>query len=113
MGSNQIGAIVCILFCVIFLIIALLFALIKEKGAMLISGFNTLSKEKRNEYDSKRMSKDMRNSLLLWSAIFFIGGALSYFFSFYFGIAAFILWLILFFTEVKSDPEKAFGKYKL
>jgi len=98
---------------VIFLIIAVIFALMKEKGAMLISGFNTLSKEKRNKYDIKRMSKDMRNLLLLWSAIFFIGSTLSHFINFYFSIAAFILWLILFFREVKSDPEKAFGKYKL
>ena len=80
---------------------------------MLISGFNTLSKEKRDEYDRKRISKDMRNSLFLWSAIFFIGCVLSYFVSFYFAIAAFVLWLVLFFREVKSDPNKAFGKYKL
>ena len=111
MSNNQIGAMILIIFCVIFAVLAVIFTLLKEKGAMLISGFNTLSKEKRDEYDKKRMSADMRNSLLLWVIIMLVGSALSYFISFYFAVAAFILWLILFLREVELDPDKS--KYKL
>lgn len=41
--------------------LAIIFALLNEKGSMLISGFNTLSKEKREKYDKKKMSIDMRS----------------------------------------------------
>lgn len=113
MTGNQIWAVVCLGSSVIFIIMAIAFALLKEKGAMLISGFNTLSKEKREQYDKRKMSADMRNSLLLWSTILFIGGVLSYLISFYFAIGALVVWIVLFFKEVKLDTEKAFNKYRL
>ncbi len=34
--------------CILFLLLALLFAALGEKGAMLVSGFNTMSKSKQN-----------------------------------------------------------------
>ena len=42
MTGNQIWAITCVSMCAFFAISAILFALLKEKGAMLISGFNTI-----------------------------------------------------------------------
>lgn len=109
----NIGTITCIVMAVMFLIFSIIFALLKEKGAILISGFNSLSKEKREKYDKLKMSKDMRNLNLAWSTLFIIGGILSHFASPYIAIIFFIIWLILFFREVHFDTEKAFGKYKL
>lgn len=109
----NIGTITCIMMAGIFLILAIIFALLKEKGVMLISGFNTLPKEEREKYDKLEMSKDMRNLLFIWCIIFVIGGVLSYFVSEYITIISFVVWLVFFFREVHFDTEKAFRKYKL
>ena len=103
---------ICLVLAVVFVICSIIFALLKEKGAILISGFNTLSKEEREKYDKKKMSIDMRNSFFIWSIILSMGVILSYFVSDYFGIVALIIWLILFLKEVHLTAEKAFGKYK-
>jgi predicted PurR-regulated permease PerM len=96
-----------------FLIIGVIFALLKEKGAILMAGFNSFSKEKRDTYDKKLISEDARNMFFIWTAVTLVGGLLAYFVSFYLGIIACILWLILVFKEVKFDIDKAFEKYRL
>lgn len=112
MSGNHIWAILCFVVGASFLIFAFVFALLKEKGAILLSGFNWMEKEKRKNYNQGKMSKDARNSFLIWTAILFVGGAASYFVSYWFAVIAFAAWLILFFREVKLDPDKAFEKYK-
>ncbi len=104
----------CIAVSVIFWIMAAVFAVLKGKAAILISGFNTMPKEQREQYDRERMSRDMRNTLALWAVVSGAGGVLAYLFSSV-GIAVFsmITVLILFFREVHLDEEKAFGKYKV
>lgn len=109
----NIGFTVCLVMGGLFLIFAITFALLKENGAMLISGFNTLPKQEREKYNQLKMSKDLRRSFLIWSAVFAIGAILSYFISSYIALASFIVWLILFFKDVHIDTEKAFGKYRL
>lgn len=106
------GVIACLVLAVFFLILSICFAFLKEKGAVLISGFNSFSKEEREKYDKKKMSMDMRNSLFLWAIILFIGAIFSYFVSNYCAIIAFIIWLIVFFKDVHISPTKAFEKYK-
>ena len=108
----NIGTMTCIIMAGFFLIFAIIFALLKEKGAMLISGFNTLPKEQREKYDKLSMSKDMRNLCFVWCILFVVGGVLSYIVSKYVTIIAFVIWLFFFIREVHFDPEKAFGKYK-
>lgn len=108
----NIGAVMCSLLGGLFLLMGLLFAALKEKAAMLISGFNTLPREKRALYDTARMSRDQRSSFLLWAAVLAAGAALSLLVSQYCAIAAFAVWLILFFREVHFDVEKAFEKYR-
>ncbi len=108
----RIWTITCLISAVIFAILGVIFALLKEKGAMLISGFNTLPKEEREKYDKKKMSIDTRNSLFLWFGILFLGATLSYFSSDVFAMIAIAIWIILFFKDVHIDSEKAFGKYK-
>ena len=95
-----------------FIIMAVIFALLKEKGAILMAGFNDFSKEKRSGYDQKRIVSDTRNKCLLWSAVLLVGGALSFFVRFYFGIAALVVFLILVCKDIKFDADKAFEKYK-
>lgn len=107
----NIGFIVCSVLCLFFLLLAVVFSLLKEKGAVLISGFNTMPKEKRELYDKKRMSEDQRNSLVIWAAIFAAGAGLSYYLTQYAAIPSFAAWLILFFKDVHLDAEKAFEKY--
>jgi hypothetical protein len=99
---------------IIFGVTALLFAVLREKGAMLIAGFNTMPKEKRELYDKKRMSRDQRNAFALWAVILEAGGILSDLtMSQNAAILAIIIWLVLFFREVHVDEEKAFGKYRM
>ena len=45
---------------VVFCIIALIFWKLGEKGAILVSGFNSLPKDKQEQYDKKRISEDQR-----------------------------------------------------
>ena len=103
----------CLVLGIIFLIVAIIFAVLKEKSTILISGFNYFSKEKQKNYDRSRMSKDMRNSFLLWATILFLGTILSYFLNKYFAILSIIIWIILFIKDVHIDPDKAFNKYKI
>lgn len=109
----NIGAISCIVMGILFGILAVVFTILKEKGANLISGFNTMSKEERDHYDKAKMSADQRNSLVIWTVIFFAGAVVSYLINSYLAMIAFFIWLILFMKEVHLDAEKAFGKYKI
>lgn len=108
----NIGMITCGIFCLFFLILALIFTLLKEKAAMLVSGFNTLSKEIREQYDMYQISQDYRNLFLIYAIIFGIGVVLSYMISEDMAILVFIIWLIVFFKDVHLDASKAFEKYK-
>lgn len=106
------GFTVCSGACLLFLLLALIFTVFKGKAAILISGFNTMPKEKRELYDKDKMSKDHRNSFLIWAAIQGAGAALSYCVSRHIAIAAFVIWLIVFIKDVHLDEDKAFSKYK-
>lgn len=97
-------------------IMAALFAVLKGKAAILIGGFNVMPKAQREQYDREWMSRDMRNSFVLWAVILDVGGGLAYLFSTHsiaIAIVSIIIWLIAFFRDVHLDEEKAFGKYKL
>ena len=106
------GFIVCGGACFLFLLLTFIFTIFKEKSAMLISGFNTMPKEKRALYDKEKFSKDQRNRFLVWAVIQGIGAVLAYYISPYMAVIAFIIWFIVFFRDVHLDKEKAFGKYK-
>jgi hypothetical protein len=99
--------------CAVFLLFALLFTLLKEKGAMLISGFNTLPQKERALYDAAKLSRDQRNAFLLWALIFGVGAVLAYLLTQYLAVVAFVVWLVVFFRDVHLDAKKAFGKYKI
>ncbi len=75
----NIGFIVCGGACLLFLLLTLIFTIFKEKSVMLISGFNTMQKEKRELYDKEKLSKDHRNIFLIWAIIQGIGASILYF----------------------------------
>ena len=87
--------------CLLCLLLTLIFTIFKEKSVMLISGFNTMPKEKRELCDKEKLSK-----------AYGIGAILAYYISQYIAVIAFIIWLVVFFKDVHLDEEKAFGKYK-
>lgn len=108
----NIGFAACTVLAAIFAITALVFALLKEKGAILIGGFTSIPKEQRAEYDQAHMSRDMRNTCLLWAAVMAAGAALSLLASSSAAIIAFAVWLVLFFKDVRLNAEQAFERYK-
>lgn len=110
MNIETIITIICLLLAVIFGSLSILFALLKEKGALLISGFNTMPKEEQEKYDRKKMSIDMRNSLFRWSLILFLGAIFSYFFSKYFAIIAIFFSRV--FIWIQKKPLRNIGNHK-
>ena len=106
----NIGFWMCFVMVPFFAVIALIFAIGKEKSAILISGFNSLPKREREKYGKARMARDMRNSFALWSLVMLIGAVASLL-SGYAAIVAYLIWMILFFREVRFDPHMAFEKY--
>ena len=109
----NVGFAACAMVMAICLVVGIAFALLKEKGAMLVSGFNTLPERERAQYDIAAISKDMRNSCFLWAAIMAVGALLSLLVTPYLAIAAFAVWLVLLFKDVRSDASKAFEKYRI
>lgn len=109
----MVGFYACIMMAPCFWLMALFFALGKERAANWLSGFHFLPEEERAKYDRRRMAADSRNDFLLWGFIMLAGAGASWWFSGYFALAAYGLWLILFCRGVHMDLDKAYGKYKL
>lgn len=108
---NQ-GVLVCLMFAILFFIFTVLFAVLKEKGAMLVSGFNTLPKAERVHYDHARISKDMRNFLFLCTGTFVLGAVCSYLISSYLAVVTILIWIVLMAKNTRLDAKKAFQKYR-
>lgn len=106
------GAWACGILACIFGILTILLSVLKEKGAMLVSGFNTLSKEERDMYDSATIAKDTRNQFFIWTCIMLAGMILSLLISSYMAIVAYIIWSIAFIKDVHLDTKEAFEKYR-
>lgn len=109
----NIGFWMCAVLVPCFGVMALVFGIGKEKTAILISGFNSLPKEEQVHYDRERMAKDMQNQCLVWTIVMLLGAAGAWLFTGYSAVAAYAVWLVMFFKEVHLDNEKAFRKYRL
>ena len=109
----NIGVIVCLLFVIFFILILGVFSVLGEKATILISGFNSKSKDEREKYDKEKMIKDYKKSFAIWIVILLLGALSSYYISQYCSVIVFVIWLIIFFKDVHLDEEKAFGKYKI
>lgn len=106
------GAWACGILACIFGILVIILMLLKEKGAMLVSEFNTLSKKQRDMYDSATIVKDTRNQFFIWTCIMLIGMILSILISSYMAIAAYVIWSTAFIKDVHLDAKEAFEKYR-
>lgn len=106
------GTFVCTFSSLLFFLFALVFTFLKGKAAILISGFNTIPKQEREQYDKEKMSRAQRNSFLIWAIILGIGAFLCQVLSGYMAIPTFVIWLIVVLKDVHFDDEKAFGKYR-
>lgn len=106
------GAWACGIFACIFGILTIILSVLKEKGAMLVAGFNTLSKEERDLYDHAAIAKDTRNQFFMWTCIMLTGMILSILISSYMAIAAYVIWSIAFIKDVHLDAKEAFEKYR-
>lgn len=101
-----------LLLCAIFCVLGLVFWIGKEKACILISGYNSKTKQERSEYDEARLSQDERDFFLICALIFLAGAIFSIWFGAISFWIAFAIWLVYFFKNVHFDEEKAFGKYK-
>lgn len=106
------GAWACGILTCIFGILTIILSELKEKGAMLVAGFNTLSKEERDLYDHATIVKDTRNQFFMWTCIMLAGMILSLLISSYMAIVAYVIWSILFIKDVHLDEKEAFEKYR-
>ena len=108
----NIGFAACALTIPVFLVVGIAFTLLKEKAAMLVSGFNTLPERERAQYDVAAIAKDIRNSCFLWALIMAIGCLLSWLLTPYMAIVAYAVWLVLLLKDVRMEPSKAFERYR-
>lgn len=107
------GFYACIIMVPCFWLLALFFAIGRERAANWISGFHSLPEEEREKYDRARMAGDERNACFLWGTVMLLGALGARLISGYMAVAAYGIWLVLFFRDVHFDMEKAFGKYRL
>lgn len=93
----NVGVITCLGLIAFFFILAVLFMILKEKAAVLISGFNSYSKKERLKFDTKRLSIDYRNMFFLWIIIMGIGALACMFIDEQCVYIVMLVWLVFFF----------------
>ena len=108
----NIGTIACLIFAGLFAAVAGVFALLGPKGALLVSGFQSIPKERRQTYDMDKLSRDQRRALLLWAALWLSGALLCQLAGPRMSFLAGVLWLAVFLRDVHGDAERAFAKYR-
>lgn len=109
----MIGYYACIIMVPCFWLSAAVFAIGKERAANWLSGFHCLPGEEKAKYDRARMALDTRNDFLIWGGVMLAGALGARWISRFMALAAYGVWLVLFFRNVHLDIDKAFGKYKL
>ena len=107
------GVVACALVMAVCLVIGIAFFLLKGKAALFVSCFNSLPKNEQERYDREALARDMGSSCLLWALIMAVGCAPSHFLSPYAAMAAFVVWLVLLFKDVRLDAPKAFEKHRM
>lgn len=109
----NIGFYMCVGLVPIFWLIAVLLLILKEKGAMLMAGFNSLSRHERDRYDRKRIAQDAQRQFWCWGLLFLAGAGLCLLISGYAAIPVYGVWLVLYFKNIHLTAEEAFEKYRL
>lgn len=109
----NIGFYMCIGLVPVFWLIAVLMFLLKEKGAILMAGFNALPEHEQKRYDRRRIALDVQKQYGFWGLLFLAGAGLCLLISGYVAILVYGIWIVLFFKDVHLTPEKAFEKYRI
>lgn len=109
----NIGFYMCIILVPIFWLIAVLLFILKERGAMLMAGFNSLPEQERERYDRERIAQDAQRQFFGWGFLFLAGAGLCFLISGYMAIPVYGIWIVMFFKNVHLTAEKAFEKYRL
>ena len=107
------GFFMCIVLVPIFWLIAVLMLVLKEKGAMLMAGFNSLPRHEQERYDRARIAKDVQRQCWCWGLLFLAGAGLCLLISGYMAIFVYGAWIVLYFKNVHLTAEKAFEKYRV
>ncbi|MCR5824114.1 MAG: DUF3784 domain-containing protein [Lachnospiraceae bacterium] len=109
----NIGFWLCAVLVIAFAALGIFFALLKDRAAKYLSGFNMLPKAEQELYDKARISRDMRNSCFIWTAVMAAGAVACWLLTTYAFIPAYIIWIVLFFRDFHIDARKAYKKYLL
>ena len=113
-GVNvNIGFCMCICLVPILWLVAALLAVLKEKGAWLMAGFNTLPAQEQERYDRRRIARDASRQFFYWGFLFLAGAGLCLCVSAYVAIPVYGVWIVLYFKNLHLTAEKAFEKYRL
>ena len=72
----NIGFYMCIGLVPVFWLIAVLMFLLKEKGAILMAGFNALPEHEQKRYDRRRIALDVQKQYGFWGLLFLAGAGL-------------------------------------
>ena len=102
----------CLILACMFAVLWYFFSLLKGKAAIFISGFNSFSKEKREQYDTDRMVKEQADSFALWTVVLLAGVILGLTVHACCSAFLFVAWVLLFFKDVHLDADEAFEKYR-
>ena len=109
----NVGFYMCIVLVPVFWLIAVLMFILKEKGAILLAGFNSLPEYEWERYDRKRIAQDVQRQYLGWGFLFLAGAGLCLLISGCVAIPVYGVWVIRFFKNGHLTAEKAFEKYRL
>ncbi len=105
-------AYLCIILSLIFYSTSLIFYFGKGKSTKYISGFNSLSKKERENYDLDKIAKDFFNEMCLYANILFAGFLCANVIHQYVGIFFLMVFLILSIKNIKLDVRKSYEKYR-
>ena len=96
----------------VFMLVAVYFTAKPEKVSFMISNFAHLSKEKRDSYDLRGLSKYLCRVFTICGVICFVGAFASHIW----GAAAYwittILWIVIAVATMRVDNERLLSKYR-
>lgn len=88
------------------------FSILKGKAAVFIPGFLSIPEEKRKQYDTDRLVRDVRDSFAVSALVLAAGFVLGITVHVFCSAFLFVMWILIFFKDVNLDKEQAFEKYR-
>lgn len=107
------GTVACAALGVLFCLLGGGFFLAGPKAALFVSGFGTLPPSERARYDTAALSRDYARRFLGWGILLLAGAGASALWSAWAALPALAVWQVLFWRQVRWDPERAFERYDL